>query len=528
MAEYDAIIVGAGHNGLVTAGYLARAGARVLVLERRGLVGGACVTEEPWPGFKISTFGYAAGLLRPKIVDDLELKRFGYRPILCDPQGFAPFPDGRSLTFWLDEEKTQREIARFSSRDAAAYPRYLAWWDGILDQIEPILLAPPVPLGAMLQGWSGGDPQQLLKDLFLQSAADLLDQWFESVELKGVLASSSIIGTFAGPRTPGTAYILAHNNVGILDGHRRIWGLSEGGMGGITQAMARSAAHHGAEIRTSAGVRRILVEGGRAVGVETEAGATHRARVIVSSLDLQQTFLHLVPEDAVDLGFRLRVRKIRSEGACLKFNAALDRLPHYTAAADPTRLSGALDVAPSIDYLERAYDEGKYGRFSRRPYIDIYHQSLLDPTVAPPGKHTMTCFVQYAPSELREQRWDEARPQVAETVLDTLQEYAPDIRETVRAWQVITPQDIEEMLGMTGGNIDQGDITPDQLFSFRPIPGWTSYRTPLPGLYLCGCATHPGGGVLGAPGHNAAQVILSDWNGARAGAPPAQGLAVPL
>ena len=522
MAEFDAIIIGAGHNGLVTAGYLSRAGARVLVLEKRGVVGGACVTEEPWPGYRISTFGYAAGLLRPKIVDELELKHFGYRPILCDPQGFSPFPDGRSLTFWLDEEKTQKEIARFSEKDARSYPKYLAWWDSVLDQIEPILLAPPVPLGEMLSAWTGGDPQVLLKDLFLQSASDLLDGWFESDELKGVLASSSIIGTFAGPETPGTAYILAHNNVGILDGHRRIWGIAEGGMGGITQAMARAAIHHGATIRTHAGVRQILVERGRAVGVTTESGETHRAPIIVSSLDLKQTFLRLLPEEAVDLGFRLRVKKIRNEGACLKFNAALDRLPHYTAAPDPSRLAGALDIAPSVEYLERAYDDAKYGRFSRRPYIDIYHQSVLDPSVAPPGKHTMTCFVEYAPTRLRDMEWNDARTLVADTVLDTLQEYAPDIRECVRHWQVVTPQDIEEQLGMTGGNIDQGDITPGQLFSFRPIPGWTSYRTPLAGLYLCGCATHPGGGVLGAPGHNAAQVILADWSSSRGSVGPAE------
>ncbi len=518
MADFDAIIIGGGHNGLVTAGYLARAGARVLVLEKRGVVGGASVTEEPWPGFKISTFGYAAGLLRPQVVEDLELKRFGYRPILCDPQGFSPFPDGRSLTFWLDEEKTQQEIARFSTRDAAAYPKYLAWWDSVLDQIEPILLAPPVPLGEMLGSWTGGDPQVLLKELFLQSAADLLDGWFECEELKGVLASSSIIGTFAGPRTPGTAYILAHNNVGILDGHRRIWGLAQGGMGGITQAMARSAAQHGAQILTGDGVREILLQGGRVAGVTTDSGAVHRAPIVVSSLDLKQTFLRLLPETAVDEGFRTRVRKIRSEGACLKFNAALDRLPHYTAAADSSRLAGALDIAPSVDYLEHAFDEAKYGRFSTRPYIDIYHQSVLDPSVAPPGKHTMTCFVEYAPTRLRNREWDEVRAEVAETVLATLEEYAPDIRQVVRAWQVVTPQDIERDLGMTGGNIDQGDITPDQLFSFRPIPGWTSYRTPVPGLYLCGCATHPGGGVLGAPGHNAAQVILADRAGGSAAA----------
>jgi phytoene dehydrogenase-like protein len=514
MAEFDAIVIGAGHNGLVTAGYLSKAGARVLVLEQRGLVGGACVTEEPWPGFRISTFGYAAGLLRPKIVEELELKRFGYEPILCDPQGFAPQPDGRSITMWLDDEKTQQEIARFSKRDAAMYPKYVAWWDEVLEQIEPILLSPPVPLGEMLSSWKGGDPQQLLKDLFLQSAADLLDGWFESDELKGLLASSSIIGTFAGPRTPGTAYILAHNELGYLDGHRRIWGLAKGGMGGITQAMARAAQQYGATIRTDTAVRQILVEKGHAVGVVTEAGDVHRAPIVVSSLDLKRTFLRLLPEDAVDGGFRGRIGRIQNRGACLKFNAALDGLPHYTAAPDASRMNGSLDIAPSVEYLERAFDDAKYGRFSSRPYIDTYHQSLLDPSVAPPGKHTMTSFVQYAPTELRGMDWDDARTLVAETVLDTLREYAPDIRDKVLHWQVVTPKDIENLIGMTGGNIDQGDITPDQLFSFRPIPGWTSYRTPLPGLYLCGCATHPGGGVLGAPGHNAAHVILSDWHAA--------------
>jgi phytoene dehydrogenase-like protein len=514
MADFDAIVIGAGHNGLVTAGYLSKAGAHVLVLEQRGLVGGACVTEEPWPGFRISTFGYAAGLLRPKIVEELELKRFGYEPILCDPQGFAPQPDGRSITMWLDDEKTQQEIARFSKRDAAMYPKYVAWWDEVLEQIEPILLSPPVPLGEMLSSWKGGDPQQLLKDLFLQSAADLLDGWFESDELKGLLASSSIIGTFAGPRTPGTAYILAHNELGYLDGHRRIWGLAKGGMGGITQAMARAAQQYGTTIRTNTPVRQILVEKGRAVGVVTEAGDVHRAPIVVSSVDLKRTFLRLLPEDAVDGGFRSRVGKIQNRGACLKFNAGLDGLPHYTAAPDAARMNGSLDIAPSVEYLERAFDDAKYGRFSSRPYIDTYHQSLLDPSVAPPGKHTMTSFVQYAPTELRGMDWDDARTLVAETVLDTLREYAPDIREKVLHWQVVTPKDIENQIGMTGGNIDQGDITPDQLFSFRPIPGWTSYRTPLPGLYLCGCATHPGGGVLGAPGHNAAHVILSDWHAA--------------
>ncbi len=516
MAEHDVVIVGGGHNGLVAAGYLAKAGARVLVLEQRPMVGGACISEETWPGYHISTYAYAAGLLRPKIVEELELRRFGYTPILCDPQAFAPFPDGRSITFWLDEERTQREVARFSKADARAYPKYLEYWDRVLALIEPALLQPPVALAEFLGTWKEGDPEALLRDLFLRSAAELLDDWFESAELKGAFATSAIIGMFAGPSTPGTAYILGHHNLGVLDGHQHVWGYARGGMGGITQAMARAAAHFGAEIRTDVRVRKILVQNGRAAGVEVANGKPIASRVVVSSLDLKQTFLHLLSEEAVEKSFRDRVGRIRTRGACLKFNAALRAPPDYRAAPSPRHLVGAVDIGPSIDYLDRAFDEAKYGRFSRQPFVDSYHQSLLDPTVAPPGRHTLTAFVQYAPTELRGTTWDEFRPQVAETVLGTVEEYAPNIRQAVEHWQVVTPADIERHLGMTGGNIDQGDITPDQIFSFRPLAGWAGYRTPIPGLYLCGSATHPGGGVLGAPGHNAARVILEDIRAANA------------
>ena len=510
MAECDVVVIGGGHNGLVTAGYLAKAGARVVVLERRPIVGGACVTEEPWPGFRINTFAYASGLLRPKIVDELELVRFGYDPILCDPQGFVPEPDGRSLTFWLDEQKEQREIAKFSKKDAEAYPRYIRYWDDVLDVIEPAMMAPPMPLDQFFQKFAPGQAERLLRDLFLRSARDFLDDWFESPELKGVLAQSASIGTFAGPYTPGTAYVLGHHNIGRLGEHRRVWGHSRGGMGTITQAMARAATHFGASVRTGVGVRSILVEGGRAVGVETTDGTTLRARAVASSIDARQTLLDLLPTGTVEPSIERRLTRIRAEGACLKFNAALDGIPKFTAAPGPEVLAGAVGIAPSMEYLERAFDDAKFGEFSREPSMDIYFQSLVDPSVAPPGKHTMTCFVQYAPTRLRAGSWDDAREMVAERVLSTLEEYAPGIRKLVRHWQVITPKDIETILGMPGGNIDQGDITPDQIFSLRPIPGWSNYRTPVPGLYLCGSAAHPGGGVIGAPGHNAAVVVIQD------------------
>lgn len=513
--EFDVVIVGGGHNGLVTAGYLAKAGARVIVLEKRPLVGGACVTESPWPGFRINTFAYVCGLLRPQIVEDLQLPKFGYETILYDPQYAVPFPDGRRLLMWLDEGKTQEEIAAFSKADAKAYPKYIQFWNDVLDLIEPTMLAPPVPIADLFGMFTGPEAERLLRDLFLVSAKDFLDEWFESDHLKAALVTQAIIGTFNGPYSPGTAYVLGHHNIGILEGHREVWGYAKGGMGRIADALAASAQHFGAVVRTGAGVRRVLVEGGRAVGVETEAGETIRARAVVSSLDPKQTFLRLVPRDAVPGEFLDGVRKVRTRGAALKFNAALDGLPEYTAmpGAPGPHHNGTIDIIPSMEYVERAYDEAKYGAFSSHPFIETQYQSVLDPSVAPPGKHTMTCFVQYAPTELRGTTWDEYRPKAAEIVLDTIEAFAPNVRQVVKHWEVVTPTDMERVLGLTGGNIFQGDITPDQIFSFRPLPGWANYRMPVPGLYLGGSATHPGGGVLGAPGYNAAHVVLEDLRG---------------
>ncbi|MFA5895445.1 MAG: NAD(P)/FAD-dependent oxidoreductase [Thermoplasmata archaeon] len=517
MAEFDVVIVGGGHNGLVTAGYLAKAGARVIVLEKRPIVGGASVTEEPWRGFRINTFAYVCGLIRPQIVEDLQLHKFGYETILYDPQYFAPFPDGRSLVMWLDEDKTQKEIATFSKKDAKAYPKYLEFWNEVLELVEPTMMAPPVPIADLFGMFSGPEAERLLRDLFLMSAKDFLDERFESEEFKAVLSAQAIIGTFMGPYSPGTAYVLGHHNMGILDGHREVWGYAKGGMGRITEAMAKAAQHFGAVTRTDAGVRRILVKDGRAVGVETEAGETIHAKVVASSLDAKQTFLRLVPSDAVEPEFLERVKKIRTRGAALKFNAALDGLPKYNARPETPgpHHNGTVDIIPSMDYVEQAYDEAKFGAFSSRPFIETQFQSVLDPAMAPPGKHTMSCFVQYAPTELKRTTWDDFKPEAADIILDTIEAYAPNVRKVVKHWQIMSPVDMERILGLTGGNIFQGDITPDQIFSFRPMPGWAQYRMPVEGLYLCGSATHPGGGVLGAPGYNAAHVILDDLRKAR-------------
>lgn len=512
MSDWDVIVVGGGHNGLVAATYLGRAGARVLVLERRPLVGGAAVTEETWPGFKMNTFSYVAGLLRQEIVDELELPKYGYRTVLYDPQYWMPFPDGRVLKIWVDTDRSCREIARFSAKDARAYPKYVQYWDQVLELIEPVMLAPPAPLAEMFQMFSTPEAESLIRDLFLRSAQDLLDEWFESDEVKAALVPNAVIGTMCGPSTPGTAYVLAHHSIGNLDGHKQVWGFSVGGMGGITQALARAASASGVQIRTGVAVTNFVVREGAVIGVETASGEAISARMVASNADAQTTFLKLTPPGSLPSEFEKDVRGIRSSGAALKFNAALSALPEFTA--DPGAPSDAhrstVDISPSLAYLEQGYRDALDGRFSSHPFIEMLFQSALDPSVAPLGKHTMTCFVQYAPTKLRDSDWDDYKATAAERVLDTIAEYAPNIRRVVEHWQVVTPKDIESILGMTGGNIFQGDITPDQIFTFRPVLGWSQYRTPVPGLYLAGSAAHPGGGVLGAPGHNAAQAMLED------------------
>jgi phytoene dehydrogenase-like protein len=520
---HDAIVIGAGHNGLVTACYLARAGLRVLVLERRHVVGGACVTEETFPGFKVSTAAYVNSLFRKKIVRDLRLGDYGFEVLPRSPSSFTPLPDGRSLTLGPDPVLTRAEIAKFSARDAARYPEYEAMLERVAAFVEPTLdvtppdLLRPGPRGLLQLLGLGrsfarlGDGASEAVELLTGPARTILDRWFESTELKATLATDAIIGAMASPSTPGTGYVLFHHVMGETDGRRGVWGYVRGGMGGLTQALARAARDLGVEIRCEAPVARIAVRDGRVTGVVLESGDEYPARIVASNADANVTFLRLLAPEALPPGFRAAVSRISYESASLKINVALGELPSFTACpgtAPGPQHRGTIHICPDLDYIERAYDDAKYGRPSERPVLECTIPSVVDPTVAPAGRHLMSIFVQYAPYALRGTSWDQIGEAFADRCFALLDEYAPNFSRSVLARQVLTPLDIERVFGLTGGNIFQGAMTPGQLFSLRPVPGHAGYRTPVAGLYLCGAAAHPGGGVMGSPGWNAAREIL--------------------
>ena len=518
---YDAIVIGAGHNGLTAAAYLARAGRRVLVLERRHVVGGAAVTEEIHPGFKYSVCSYVVSLLRPEIIRELDLPAHGLDILPLDGT-FTPMPDGDYLWRVNDHARTWREIARHSRLDAEVYDEYGRAMIEMGRFAKDILaMSPPDPFSMRLGDLAtlgrlakrfvdlpDGDRYNQLQ-LLTMSAADFLDQWFETDVLKATMAASGVIGTFQGVRSPGTAYVLLHHYMGEIDGAFRSWGLSRGGTGQVSQAIASAARAAGADVRLEAPVSRILVDGGRATGVALTNGDELRARQVLSSVDPRLTFLTMVGDQHLPDEFVADIRRYKFRGSSGKVNLALDALPDFTARPGPgAHLRGAISISPSVDYMEHAFDDAKYGRYSRRPYIDVVIPSLTDPSVAPPGRHVMSCFVQYAPYDLREGSWDDHREAFGDTVIDTLEEHAPGLRDRILHRQVLTPLDLEREFGLSEGNIFQGELSLEQLFFLRPAPGWAGYRTPIRNLYLCGSATHPGGGIMGAPGRNAALTAL--------------------
>ena len=522
-ARYDAIVIGGGHNGLVHAAYLARAGRKVLVLERRPHVGGAAVTEEVFPGFKFSMFSYVVSLLRPEIIRDLDLPRHGLH-ILPLESTVTPMENGDYLAAWADHDETRRELCRHSPRDAEAYDEYGRLMHHMAHAVKPILgMVPPDPtslnpkdlfalvrLGRHFRGL-GGERFHALVKLMTMSSADLLDEWFETDVLKATKAASGIIGTFLGPRSPGTAYVLLHHYMGELDGVFRAWGFAKGGTGSVSEAIASAAREFGADIRCDASVARVLVKDGRATGVALENGDELAARVVVSSLDPRRSFLQLVEERELPEEFVADIRRFKFRGSSGKVNLALDALPSFTCMPGVGRQHrGAFSISPSLTYVERAYDDAKYGDFSRRPYMDIVFPSVIDPGMAPPGKHVMSIFVQYAPYHLNGGWTDARRDAFGDAVIDTLEGFAPGLKSLILHRQVLTPADIERITGLSEGNIFAGELALHQLFFLRPAPGWAKFRTPLKGFYQCGSGTHPGGGIMGASGRLAALAVLGD------------------
>ena len=529
--RYDAVIIGGGHNGLISAAYLARAGLKTLVLERRHVLGGAAVTEEIFPGFRFSVFSYVVSLLRPEIIRELELPKHGLDILPLDGT-FTPLHPGEGPAagggdyLWRvnDHGRTVRELRRWSAADAEAYEEYGQLMVDMARFIKPILsIVPPdptsmdprplLPLGGLARRFQQLTERQqaVFVQLMTMSASDFLDQWFETVPLKATMAASGIIGTYQGVRSPGTAYVLLHHYMGEIDGAFRAWGIPKGGTGGISNAIGSAARALGAEIRLESPVERIVVRDGRATGVVLEGGEEIAAATVLSSLDSRQTFLNLVEPGTLDPAFEDEVRRFKFRGSSGKVNLAVDRLPDFSCLPGTgEHLRGAISFSPSIDEMEQAYDDAKYNRFSRRPYIDMIIPTLVDPTMAPPGKHVISCFVQYAPYKLAPElgTWDDQREAFGDAVIDRIAEFAPNIRDIILHRNVQTPLDIERTTGLSEGNIFQGELSLEQLFFNRPVPGYARFRTPLRDLWLCGSATHPGGGIMGANGRIAALEVL--------------------
>jgi phytoene dehydrogenase-like protein len=523
MPKYDVVIIGGGHNGLVTAAYLARAGRKVLVLERRELVGGCAVTEEIWPGYRVSTGAYLTSLMQERIVRELELERHGYQVDAKDPAFFSAFPDGRHFFMWQDRAKTLAEIAKYSRRDAEVYPAYEDQLERISQVVESLLLVTPpqfpprgagdfldyLKLAGHMRGMNAKEMVALVK-IFTQSAAEFLDEWFESEQVKVTLATDGVIGANGGPRSPGTAYILLHHCMAGLSGHRGLWGFVRGGMGAVSDAIAAAARTAGATIRTNAPVAKIQARNGRAAGVVLESGEEIEADAIASNLDPKVTFLRLCDERDLDPDFVAAIRHFRIEGTSCKINLALNGLPEFTAypGSPGPHHRATMHICPSIEYVERAWDDAKYGRPSERPLLELTIPTMYDASLAPAGKHIMGIFLQYAPYTLRNGTWDELREPFGDRVISLIEEYVPNIRSIIEHRQVLSPLDLERRFGITGGNIFHGEMSLDQMFVMRPVAGWARYRTPLQGLYLCGSGAHPGGGVMGAPGYNCAREML--------------------
>lgn len=528
MSDFDVVVLGGGHNGLVCAAYLAKAGCRVKVVERRGIVGGAAVTEEFCPGFRNSTASYTVSLLNPTVIRDLALHEHGLRIVERRALNFLPLPDDRYLI--AADGRTKGEIAKFSARDAERYDAYGAEIEAIAGLLRATILeAPP----NVVAGWSGRSLSELVRalllgnrarrldmtnrrallDLFTKSATDYLDGWFESEPVKALFGFDAVVGNYASPATPGTAYVLLHHVFGEVNGKRGIWGHAIGGMGAITQAMARAAQAAGVEIETDAPVREVLVERDRAAGIVLEDGRVIRAGTVAANVNPRLLYERLVPEGALPAEFLARMRRWRCGSGTFRMNVALSRLPSFTAlpGSEPAdHHTAGIILAPSLAYMDRAYHDAREHGWSREPIVEMLIPSTLDDSLAPPGAHVASLFCQHVAPELPGRSWDDHREEVADLMIDTVERFAPGFRASVIGRQALTPLDLERTFGLIGGDIFHGALSLDQLFSARPMLGYADYRSPVAGLYHCGSGAHPGGGVTGAPGHNAAKAILAD------------------
>jgi phytoene desaturase len=521
---YDTVIIGAGHNGLVAAALLAKAGRRVLVLERRQAIGGAAATEEIFPGFRFNTGAQDAGLFRPEIIAALNLQKHGLEFIESPVAVFAPQPTGSALTLWRDQQKNVAEISRFSKTDAEKFPAFVRFINKLSEALDSImLLTPPKVMQnnfSELRAWAGvglklkrlgkQDMMEFLRVLPM-TVAEFLNEWFESETLKGVLGAAGVTGSMQGPQASGTAFMMLYHYLGGSNGGFRSSRFVRGGIGQLSEALASAARQHGAEIRAQAEVERIILEDGRAAGVTLKNGETIAARVVISNADPRRTFFDLVGAPNLGPTFVRRVRNLRFRGNTAKVNLALSGLPRFAGApSGDAHLAGHIVICPSLEYLERAYDDAKYGNFSQQPYLDIVIPTILDASLAPADKHLMSVTMQYAPYKLKNGTWDEHRERLADRIIDVLAQYAPDLKNLIMHRQILTPLDWERDYGLTEGCIFHGQMGLDQLLFMRPVAGYGQYRTPIENLYLCGAGTHPGGGVTGAPGYNAAREILKD------------------
>jgi len=510
---YDVIIVGGGHNGLVTANYLAREGLKVAVFERREIVGGASVTEELWPGIKVSTGAYVLSLLRPKIIEDLQLKKFGLKVYTKDPGLFVPFENGKKLYIWSDIKKTQKEIEKFSKNDAKNYEKWVKFWDPLYDLADLLMLSPPVNLSnidellSLLKSVKIDEDTALsIARTFVTDGKSLLSEFFESDEVISALIEDAVVGTYASPSMPGTAYVLAHHVIGEVNGIKGAWGYVEGGMGEVTQALKKAAESVRVDIFESSPVDEILVDKGEVKGVKLSSGKVIESKIVVSNADPKTTFLKLLKNAEVDDELIRRIRSLKTTGVSFKIVGYSEELPDFGngKSLSPEHIASEL-IMPSTEYIEKAYLDAKVLGYSREPWLSINIQSSVDPTVAPPGKFSISIFGQYLPYN---KKLDEIKDKIAEITFDKIREFASNFK--LAKYEVLTPLDIERRFGIWEGNIFHLDMTPDQLYVFRPTIGLSNYSTPIKGLYLCGSGTHPGGGVTGAPGYNAAMKILSD------------------